>query len=105
MLKDNPVVSQLVKQGEERLSKLASQLLSNEKFVQVIQVSVQRALSAKGLLDKNLKLVLAAMNLPSTADIRSLNDRLDDLERMLSELEERIDETLENRHANVAAAK
>jgi hypothetical protein len=103
VLKDNVMVSQLVKQGEERLSKLASQLLSNEKFVQVIQVSVQRALSAKGLLDKNLKLVLAAMNLPSTADIRSLNERLDDLERLLSELEERIDEALDR--GGAAAAK
>ena len=70
MLKDNPVVGQLMKQGEERLAKIATQLLSNEKFVQVVQTSVQRALSAKGFLDKNLKMVLAAANLPSTAIYR-----------------------------------
>lgn len=95
MLKDNPVVGQIMRQGEERLAKLATQLLGNEKFVQLVQVSVQRALVAKGLLDKNLKLGLAAMNLPSTADIRSLNERLDDLERLLGDLEERIDGALE----------
>jgi len=103
VLKDNPVVSQLMKHGEERLAKLAAQLLSNEKFVQVVQTSVQRALSAKGFLDKNLKLMLAAANLPSTADIRNLNERLDDLERLLGELEERIDVALDARDDREAA--
>ncbi len=95
MLKDNPVVSQLVKQGEERLAKLATQLLSNESFVQVVQNAAQRALLAKGFLDRSVKLALAAANLPSTADIRALNERLDDLERMFAQLEERIDEALD----------
>jgi len=94
-LKDNPVVGQIMKQGEERIAKLATQLLASEKFVQIVQMAVQRALSAKGFLDKNLKLVLAAMNLPSTADIRALNERLDDLERLLGELEDRIDSVLD----------
>jgi hypothetical protein len=94
-LKDNPVVGQIMKQGEERIAKLATQLLASEKFVQVVQVAVQRALTAKGFLDKNLKLILAAMNLPSTADIRALNERLDDLERLLGELEDRIDSVLD----------
>ena len=94
-LKDNPMVGQLMKQGEERVAKLATQLLASEKFVQVVQIAVQRALMAKGFLDKNLKLMLAAMNLPSTADIRALNERLDDLERLLGELEDRIDSVLD----------
>ena len=100
-LKDNPMVGQLMKQGEERVAKLATQLLASEKFVQVVQIAVQRALTAKGFLDKNLKLMLAAMNLPSTADIRALNERLDDLERLLGELEDRIDSVLDK---NVDAA-
>jgi polyhydroxyalkanoate synthesis regulator phasin len=100
-LKDNPVLGQLMKQGEERVAKLATQLLASEKFVQVVQIAVQRALTAKGFLDKNLKLMLAAMNLPSTADIRALNERLDDLERLLGELEDRIDSVLDK---NVDAA-
>jgi len=100
-LKDNPVVGQLMKQGEERVAKLATQLLASEKFVQVVQIAVQRALTAKGFLDKNLKLMLAAMNLPSTADIRALNERLDDLERLLGELEDRIDTVLD-KHENAA---
>ena len=105
MLKDNPVVGQLMKQGEERLAKIATQLLSNEKFVQVVQTSVQRALSAKGFLDKNLKMVLAAANLPSTADIRGLNERLDDLERLLGELESRIDAALDSEDDDAHAAR
>jgi hypothetical protein len=102
-LKDNPVVGQLMKQGEERIAKLATQLLASEKFVQVVQIAVQRALTAKGFLDKNLKLVLAAMNLPSTGDIRALNERLDDLERLLGELEDRIDSVLDKDAADPEA--
>src|SRR5581483_5729923 len=98
-LKDNPVVGQIMKQGEERVAKLATQLLASEKFVQVVQAAVQRALTAKGFLDRNLKLVLAAMNLPSTADIRALNERLDDLERLLGDLEDRIDSALDRRES------
>jgi hypothetical protein len=94
-LKDNPVIGQLMKQGEERVAKLATQLLASEKFVQVVQVAVQRALTAKGFLDKNAKVILAALNLPSTADIRALNERLDDLERLIGELEDRIDSVLD----------
>ena len=93
----NPVVQQLMRQGEERLAKVATQLLASESFVQVVQAAVQRALSVRGVLDRNLKLALAALNLPSTADIHGLNQRLDDLERLLGDLEDQIGTVLDSR--------
>ncbi len=90
MLKGNPVVKKLVAQGEERLSKAATQLLSNERFVTALQTVVQRTLTAKGFMDKNLRLVLSAMNLPSTGDVRALHERLDDLERLIADLDRKI---------------
>ncbi|MHB1844571.1 MAG: hypothetical protein ACYCWW_07020 [Deltaproteobacteria bacterium] len=90
MLKENPVMKRLVSQGEERLSKLATQLLSSERFVTALQTVVQRTLGAKGFMDKNLRLVLSAMNLPSTGDVRQLHERLDDLERLLAELDQKL---------------
>ncbi|MFL5356837.1 hypothetical protein [Archangium sp.] len=91
MLKDNPVVKKLVETGEERVGKLAQQLMSNEKFVSMVQNLVSRSLAAKGTLDGALRTALSAMNLPSTADVEQLRNKVDDLERLLSSVESKVD--------------
>ena len=90
-LRDNPVMKRLVETGEERIGKLAQQLLSNEKFVSTIQTLVTRSLAAKGTLDKSLRSALAAMNLPSTSDLELLRGKVEDLERLLSSIESKVD--------------
>jgi hypothetical protein len=90
-LRDNPVMKRLVETGEERMGKLAQQLLSNEKFVAAIQTLVTRSLAAKGTLDKSLRSAMAAMNLPSTADLELLRGKVEDLERLLSSIEDKVD--------------
>jgi polyhydroxyalkanoate synthesis regulator phasin len=92
MLKNNPVMKKLVETGEERIGKLAQQLLSNEKFVTAIQTAVSRTLAAKGTLDKSLRSALSAMNLPSTADMEILRNKVDDLERLLAGIETKVDQ-------------
>ncbi|MFZ5469942.1 MAG: hypothetical protein ACOZIN_10945 [Myxococcota bacterium] len=91
MLKNNPMVKKLMETGEERIGKLAQQLLSNEKFVAAVQTLVSRSLAAKGTLDKSLRTALAAMNLPSTGDLELLRGKVDELERLLSSIEEKVD--------------
>ena len=91
MLKDNPVVKKLVETGEERVGKLAQQLMSNEKFVAMVQTLVSSSLAAKGTLDGALRTALSAMNLPSTADVEQLRNKVDDLERLLSSVESKVD--------------
>lgn len=91
MLKDNPVVKKLVETGEERLGKIAQQLLSNEKFVAMVQGLVSRSLAAKGTLDATLRTALSAMNLPSTADVELLRSKVDDLEKLLASVESKVD--------------
>jgi polyhydroxyalkanoate synthesis regulator phasin len=91
MLKDNPVVKKLVETGEERAGKLAQQLMSNEKFVAAVQTVVSRTLAAKGTLDGALRSALSAMNLPSSADVEQLRNKVDDLERLLSSVESKLD--------------
>src|SRR3954462_6490744 len=97
MLKDNPVMKKLVETGEERVGKIAQQLLSNEKFVAAIQTLVSRSLAAKGTLDKSLRSALSAMNLPSTADVELLRGKVDDLERLLSSVEGKVDSLVDGR--------
>jgi len=91
MLKDNPVMKKLVETGEERIGKIAQQLLSNEKFVATVQGIVSRSLAAKGTLDSALRSALSAMNLPSTADVEQLRSKVDDLEKLLASVEGKID--------------
>ncbi|PZR08273.1 MAG: hypothetical protein DI536_25430 [Archangium gephyra] len=91
MLKDNPMMKKLVATGEERIGKLVQQLMSNEKFVSGIQGIVTRALSAKGVADKSIRTALSAMNLPSTGDLETLREKIDELEKLLGSLESKID--------------
>lgn len=91
MLKDNPVMKKLVATGEERIGKLVQQLMSNEKFVTGVQAMVSSALSAKGTVDKSIRTALSAMNLPSTADLETLREKIDELEALLGKLEGKID--------------
>jgi polyhydroxyalkanoate synthesis regulator phasin len=91
MLKNNSVMKKLVETGEERIGKIAQQLLSNERFVAAIQAIVSRTLAAKGSLDKSLRSALAAMNLPSTADMEVLRSKVEELERLLSSIETKVD--------------
>ena len=91
MLKNNPMMKRLVQSGEERVGRIAQQLLSNEKFLGALQTLVSRSLAAKGTLDKSLRAALAAMNLPSTADLESLSRKVDDVEQLLSSVEAKMD--------------
>lgn len=97
MLKDNPVMKRLVATGEERVGKLVQQLMSNEKFVAGIQSMISRALSAKGTVDKSIRTALSAMNLPSTGDLETLREKIDELEKLLGSLEGKVDRLVETK--------
>jgi len=94
MLKNNPMVKKLVQTGEERVGKLASTLLSNENFVSAVQSLVSKSLAAKGTVDKSLRSALAAMNLPSSADVESLRAKVEELDRLLTSVEKKVDALL-----------
>ena len=91
MLKNNPVMKKLVETGEERIGKLAQQLMSNERFIAAVQGLISRSLAAKGTLDRSLRAALSAMNLPTTHDLEQLRTKVDDIERLLSSVEQKVD--------------
>ncbi len=95
MLKDNAVMKKLVATGEERIGKLVQQLMSNEKFVAGVQSIVGRALSAKGSVDKSIRTALSAMNLPSTGDLETVREKIEELEKVLGQVEGKIDELMQ----------
>ena len=61
-----------------------------------VQSIVAKSLQAKGTLDKSLRSALSAANLPSTADLEMLRTKVDDLERLLSSVEGKLETRLGN---------
>jgi hypothetical protein len=80
----NPAVKRALEMGEERMGRLVTQLLSNEKVMHGVQTVVSSALQAKSSFDRGVRTAMQAVNLPS-------QDELEELRRKLSELESTVD--------------
>src|SRR5205807_8505261 len=52
MLRDNEVLKKMIATGEERMSKLASQLLQNETFMGALQKTMSAALDVKATAER-----------------------------------------------------
>lgn len=91
----NPVVKKLVESGEAQVGKIVQQVLSNEKFVSTVQTVVQKTLTAKGTLDRNVRMALSAMNLPSTGDLDQIRNKISELEALLSKLDDKVTQLID----------
>jgi polyhydroxyalkanoate synthesis regulator phasin len=80
----NPAVKRALEMGEERMGRLVTQLLSNEKVMHGVQTMVSSALQAKSTFDRGVKSAMQAVNLPSSDD-------LEELRRKVAELESTVD--------------
>jgi polyhydroxyalkanoate synthesis regulator phasin len=90
MLRDHPLFKKMIETGEDRVSKLASSLLSNEKVMGAIQKTVSAALEAKGLAERSVRNALSTMNIPTAGDVKKLEIKIDELERVFETLTEKI---------------
>jgi polyhydroxyalkanoate synthesis regulator phasin len=92
MLRDNPMLKKIIATGEERVGKLASQLLSSEKLMGALQKTVSAALEAKGMVERNLQSALSTLNVPTSSDVKKLEGKIDELERVFEALTAKIAE-------------
>ncbi len=92
MLRENAMFKKMIATGEERMSKIASQLLSNEKFMGALQKAVSAALEAKGTVEKGVQTALGAMNIPTAGDVRKLEGKIEELEKVFESLTSKITE-------------
>jgi polyhydroxyalkanoate synthesis regulator phasin len=99
MLRDNPLFKKMIATGEERVGKLATHLLSNEKLMGALQKTVSAALEAKGVVERNVQSVLSTMNIPTANDVQRLQGKIDELERVFEGLSAKIAE-LQKREAS-----
>ena len=92
MLRDNSVLKKMIATGEEQVGKIASQLLSNEAFMAALQKTVNAAIEAKGIAMRNVQTALASLNVPTAEDVKKLEGKNEDLERVFETLSARITE-------------
>ena len=92
MLRENPMFKKMIATGEERMSKIASQLLGNEKFMGALQKTVTAAMEAKGTLEQAAQTALSAMNIPTAGDVKKLEGKIEELEKVFEGLSAKISE-------------
>src|ERR1700694_2274473 len=91
-LKENPMLKKMIATGEERMSKIAMQILSNEKLMNALQKSIATAMDAKAAVEKNTQALLSTLNIPTTGDVRKLEGKIEELERVFESLTNKIGE-------------
>jgi polyhydroxyalkanoate synthesis regulator phasin len=95
-LRENPMLKKMIATGEERMSKFAMQLLSNEKLMGVLQRSISSALEAKAAVEKNTQAILSSLNIPTANDVKKLEGKIEELEKVFEGLANKIDELKKN---------
>jgi len=92
MLRENSVLKKMIATGEEQVGKFASQLLNNEAFMAALQKTVNAAVEAKGIAMRNVQIALSSLNVPTAGDVKKLEGKIEELERVFETLSARITE-------------
>ena len=99
MLRDNPVLKKMIATGEERVGKIATHLLSNEKLMGALQKTVSAALEAKATAERAAQTALGAMNIPTSGDVKKLEGKIEELEKVFEGLSAKIAELQQKKDA------
>jgi hypothetical protein len=86
----SPTVRRAVAAGEERVGRVVTRLLADERVTAGIQTLIASAAQAKQTLDRGVRQALRAANLPSSEDLAALRRRLDEVEQTLDALAGRV---------------
>jgi hypothetical protein len=93
--KDSETIWQrLVEAGEERLGQFAEDLLANQKVTEALASALSRAAQTKGTVDRNMQILLGALNLPSRQDFNKLTSKVEALQGSLVNLNIKLDRLL-----------
>ncbi len=87
----SPAMKKALAMGEERMGRLVTQLLSNERVMHGVQTVVSSALQAKSTFDRGVRSAMQAVNLPSTDDVDELRRKLAELESVVDGIASRVD--------------
>src|SRR5947208_15859821 len=91
-------VERLSRQGEEALGRIAEELIENP----VVNGALTRALEAREKAVQAQEAAMGALNIPSAADIERLTPRLRSVSQRLEEIEDALDRLEDRPRAGAA---
>lgn len=89
----------IVGAGEERLGQFAEEILSSPHVTDALAAALRRAARTKGQVDRNMQLVLSALNLPTRADLNKIVNKLEALQGSLVNVNIKLDRLMAERQA------
>jgi hypothetical protein len=89
----------IVGAGEERLGQFAEEILASPHVTETLASALRRAARTKGQVDKNMQLVLSALNLPTRGDLNKIVNKVEALQGSLVNINIKLDRLLAERHA------
>jgi hypothetical protein len=77
--------------GEERLGQFAEEVIGNPRVREALAAAFRRAARTKGQVDRNMEMILAALNLPTRSDFDKLYAKVEALQGSLVNLSIKLD--------------
>jgi len=86
----NPVVKQVIASGEEQATRVVGKLLADERVTKGLQEVLAAAAAARATFESGLQAALHAANLPTADEVRTMRQRLSELEAQVEALHTRV---------------
>ena len=88
----HPVVKQVIATGEERATQVVGKLLTDERVSRGLQELLAAAAAARSTLESGVQAALHAANLPTAEELRTMRQRLSELEAQVEALHTRLEQ-------------
>jgi uncharacterized protein YlxW (UPF0749 family) len=86
----HPAVKQVIASGEERATRVVGKLLSDERVSHGLQELLAAAAAARATVESGVQAALHAANLPSAEELRTMRQKLSELEAQVESLDGRL---------------
>jgi polyhydroxyalkanoate synthesis regulator phasin len=86
----HPVVKQVLASGEEQATKVVGKLLSDQRVTQGLQELLAAAAAARATVESGVQAALHAANLPTAEELRTMRQKLSELEAQVEALNSRL---------------
>jgi hypothetical protein len=89
--------------GEERIGQFAEEMLGNPRVRDALAGAFRRAARTKGQVDRNMEMLLAALNVPTRRDFDKLYTKVEALQGSIVNLSIKLDRLAAQRDAELKA--
>ena len=90
--------------GEERIGQFAEEMLGNPRVRDALTGAFRRAARTKGQVDRNMEMILAALNVPTRRDFDKLFAKVEALQGSLVNLSIKLDRLAAQRETEAKSA-